>query len=78
MHRLTAEQVTFTIDGRTILSNCFLSIETGEAVGLFGRNGSGKTTLLRILYGVLTSGRGLIRHNDVYLRDNDRLATIIL
>jgi molybdate transport system ATP-binding protein len=39
------------------------SIQNGEAVALFGPSGVGKTTLLRMLAGLTTPDRGLIRFN---------------
>lgn len=37
------------------------TIQTGELVALFGQSGAGKTTLLKILAGLLTPDKGLIR-----------------
>jgi ABC-type multidrug transport system ATPase subunit len=34
-----------------LLTDVFLTCQTGEVVGLLGRNGSGKSTLFRIIYG---------------------------
>ncbi|KZE66084.1 hypothetical protein AWM68_06830 [Fictibacillus phosphorivorans] len=43
------EQVSKSIDGRTILNNIDLQIRFGEKVALVGKNGSGKTTLIQAL-----------------------------
>ncbi len=42
-------------DHKTILSDVYLKIETGEIVGLLGRNGSGKSTLFKIIAGLLSA-----------------------
>jgi ABC-type multidrug transport system ATPase subunit len=76
MHRLLAEEVSIMIGGRSILSNCFFALETGETAGLFGRNGSGKTTFLRILYGTQPLGRSNVRVDGVYIPKKDRLSII--
>jgi ABC-2 type transport system ATP-binding protein len=44
------------------LTNCSLSVQSGETFGLLGPNGAGKTTLLKILLGVIrpTNGRAVL------------------
>ncbi|MFG6495139.1 ABC-F family ATP-binding cassette domain-containing protein [Fictibacillus sp. UD] len=43
------EQVSKSVDGRTILNNIDLQIRFGEKIALVGKNGSGKTTLIHAL-----------------------------
>ena len=38
---------------KQVLSDVYITLKTGETVGLLGRNGSGKTTLLNIIFGIL-------------------------
>ncbi len=40
------------------LTNCSLSVQSGETFGLLGPNGAGKTTLLKILLGVIRPTNG--------------------
>ena len=48
---LHINDLTYRIEGRTILDKATAGIPAGHKVGLVGRNGSGKTTLLRLIAG---------------------------
>lgn len=59
----------------TVLNNCTLRVQAGEAVSLIGINGAGKTTLLKMLVGVAHPTSGTITINgrnasDPYARRN--------
>ncbi len=49
------------IDGRPVLRDISLDVDSGETVMLLGRSGSGKTSLLRTVNGLLQPDRGEIR-----------------
>lgn len=53
------EDVSYQVDGKTVLKNVTLRLGPGDRIGLLGRNGIGKTTLLKIITGDLlpTAGR---------------------
>ncbi|HIJ80385.1 MAG TPA: ATP-binding cassette domain-containing protein [Desulfuromonadales bacterium] len=53
--------VSFSYDGRPIVTNFSTSIMRGDRVGIIGPNGSGKTTLLRLLLGELEPQQGEIK-----------------
>jgi ATP-binding cassette subfamily F protein uup len=55
------EKLSFSYDGRPILSDFSTDILRGDKVGIIGPNGAGKTTLLRLLLGQLTPERGTVR-----------------
>jgi iron complex transport system ATP-binding protein len=54
-------EISFAFDGRPVLDEICLSIAAGERTAVIGPNGVGKTTLLRLISGVLTPGKGLVR-----------------
>jgi ABC-type sugar transport system ATPase subunit len=64
---VTAEQVRFSRDGRTILDIGHLRFPSGATTALFGPNGSGKTTLLRLIAGLEQPSAGRIDHPPVAL-----------
>jgi len=45
----------------TALSGVNLEIKRGEKVGIIGPNGSGKTTLLKLISGITTPTKGLVK-----------------
>ena len=49
------------IDGRPVLRDISLDVDSGETVMLLGRSGSGKTSLLRTVNGLLRPDRGEVR-----------------
>lgn len=57
---IEVKNVTYQIDGKTILENVNLTLQDGSVMGLVGINGAGKTTLLRLISGVFTLQSGEI------------------
>ena len=60
MHLLNLNDINFNYDNDFHLSNINFSLESGEAIGLFGPSGSGKSTILRIIAGLLQPSSGEI------------------
>ncbi|WP_328316013.1 ABC transporter ATP-binding protein [Streptomyces sp. NBC_00388] len=58
--RLTVEDLSYEVDGRTLLDSVGLTALPGETVGLVGPNGSGKTTFLRCVHGALRPAAGRV------------------
>ena len=65
---LTANNVTKTIRGRTVLRDVSLQLESGTVYGFVGRNGSGKTMLFRALSGLMSLTSGSVVWNGQQVR----------
>src|SRR4051812_7293022 len=61
--KVEVQQVSWSVEERTIVDRVLLDVQPGEFVGLLGPNGSGKSTLLRTIYRVLRPDAGLIALN---------------
>ena len=57
---LKISDITYSVEGRTLVENATVTIPTGHKVGLVGRNGSGKTTLFRIIRGEMVLDTGTV------------------
>jgi zinc transport system ATP-binding protein len=55
------DNVSFAINGQTILSKVNMSIPAGDFMAMIGPNGGGKTTLLKLILGLLKPAGGSIR-----------------
>ncbi|MEG1782780.1 MAG: ATP-binding cassette domain-containing protein, partial [Oscillospiraceae bacterium] len=61
---LTATGLYKSYTQRQLLEDGFLSVESGDKIGIIGVNGTGKTTLLRILAGEETADEGKITRSN--------------
>ncbi len=57
---LKIQDITYSVEGRTLIEDASVTIPTGHKVGIVGRNGAGKTTLFRIIKGELVLEGGSI------------------
>jgi ABC-type multidrug transport system ATPase subunit len=67
MSILEADSIRYNINGRQLLSDIYLKLETGKVTALVGRNGEGKSTLFKIIYGVLNTEDRSVRVDGKYL-----------
>ena len=67
-HAISAHDLTYEIDGSTLLEGVDLQVDRGQLVGLIGPNGAGKSTLLRTISGILRYRRGSVRLEGEDLR----------
>jgi ABC transport system ATP-binding/permease protein len=57
---ITADHVSKSYDGRTIIRDFSLKITRGDRIGIVGANGAGKTTLLKLLTGEVAPDVGTV------------------
>ncbi len=57
---LKLNDITYSVQGRTLVENASVTIPTGHKVGLVGRNGSGKTTLFNVIRGDMVLDTGIL------------------
>ena len=55
---LRLSDITYSVEGRTLIENADVVIPTGHKVGLVGRNGTGKTSLFRVIRGEMVLDTG--------------------
>ncbi len=60
---IEVEDVSFSYDEASVLSDVKVLIKDEEFIGIFGPNGGGKTTFLKLLMGFLKPEKGKIRSN---------------
>jgi iron complex transport system ATP-binding protein len=72
MGRITATELSWSVNGHRLLDNIEMAADDGKIVGLLGPNGSGKSTLLRLLAGLRRPDTGTVRYDDTGLHDLGR------
>ena len=66
---ISAQDLSYEVEGKTLLDGVDLRADRGQLVGLIGPNGAGKTTLLRTISGILR-----YRHGSVRLEGSDLMS----
>lgn len=66
---LDVSDLSWQVDGRSILSHINFSVLPGEMVGIIGPNGAGKSTLLRCLYRYINADSGSIQLFEQHIAD---------
>jgi lipopolysaccharide export system ATP-binding protein len=64
---LSADHLKKTYNGRTVVQNVSLSVESGEVIGLLGPNGAGKTTSFYMMVGLVKADEGEIKLMDTVI-----------
>jgi zinc transport system ATP-binding protein len=55
------DDLYFYYNGQEVLTDINLTVNKGDFVSIIGPNGGGKTTLLKLILGLLTPARGMVR-----------------
>ena len=73
MGGITFERVSFRYPGSAsmCLEDISLDLKPGMVVGVVGRSGSGKTTLTRLIQGMYSVTQGVVRIDDLDIREID-------
>ena len=73
--RITFDHVNFryTPDGPLIIRDLSFDLEPGQVIGLVGRSGSGKTTVTKLLQGLYPVLSGLIKIDNIDIREIDKV-----
>lgn len=61
---LKAEHLAKSYNGRKVVSDVSLQVESGKIVGLLGPNGAGKTTSFYMIVGLVARDEGAITIDD--------------
>ena len=61
LHKITAEELSFSYGEKMVLQHVNFSIHQGNKVAVCGQNGSGKSTLIKLLCGLLKDYSGHIK-----------------
>lgn len=69
MHTLEARNIKKSYNGKNIVHNVDLSINSGEVVGLLGPNGAGKTTTFYMILGLVKPDGGTVTLDNENLND---------
>ena len=72
-NRLTVNNISwkYSDDGKNVLSDLSLFINSGEAIGIIGESGAGKTTLADILLGLFVPQKGTVTIDNKSIFDDD-------
>lgn len=76
---INVENVSFGIQGRTILQQISFNIPAGETLGIIGPSAAGKSTLCRLMLGIWPANIGKVRLDgaDIYSWDQEKLGQYI-
>lgn len=66
---IKTENIKMTLDKNEILKGINIEVDKGEVIGIIGPNGSGKSTFLKCIYRVLKPSSGVIKLDNVDMRN---------
>lgn len=66
---IKTENINVVIDNNNILKDINIEVDNKEVIGIIGPNGSGKSTLLKCIYRLLKPNAGLVKLDDVDIKN---------
>ena len=66
---ISFENVSFSIDGKTILEDINFQIPAGNTLGIMGATGSGKTSIINLLQRFFDVSEGCVKVDGIDIRD---------
>ena len=69
MMLVSAQNIAYSINENKLFHNLSFGVNSGEGLHIKGGNGSGKSTLLRIILGITTPTKGLIKRRSEDLKN---------
>lgn len=66
---IKTENINVALDENIILKDINIEVDNKEIIGIIGPNGSGKSTLLKCIYRVLKPNCGLVKFDDVNIKN---------
>ena len=66
---IKTENINVVIDNNNILKDINIEVDNKEVIGIIGPNGSGKSTLLKCIYRLLKPNAGLVKFDDVDIKN---------
>ncbi len=70
-HLFTIQSLNAGYDGKVVLNDVSLEVESDDFIGIIGPNGGGKTTLLRVILGLIKPYSGKVNYSDGNLKINE-------
>ena len=67
---LIIKDLYYSHNNKVIFKNLNLIIKYKEKIGIIGPSGSGKSTLLNLIMGFLNADQGMIKYEDINIRNN--------
>jgi iron complex transport system ATP-binding protein len=67
--QLQVDQLSWTINNKSILKNISFNVNKGEVIGIIGPNGAGKTSLLRCITNQQQNIRSAVLNGSIYLNN---------
>ena len=66
---IKTENINVVIDNNNIVKDINIEVDNKEVIGIIGPNGSGKSTLLKCIYRLLKPNAGLVKFDDVDIKN---------